>query len=88
MTYTVSVPRIQSKTERLASRVTPECRRMIGAIQDATGASESSVIEMLVRDYVKRHKIPVPAEGEAPETTDATAYNHGGKPGDKLNECG
>lgn len=38
-------------------RLTPECKRLIKAISAKTGISQTSVIEMAVRDFAKHQMV-------------------------------
>ena len=56
MSYSTIMPRV-AKTDRLNSRITSECRRLINTLMQKWGQSEASVIERAIREYAAKEGV-------------------------------
>ena len=48
-----------AKPFRLASRITADCRQLVDKLMAQYGLSESSVVELAVREYAEKRNIKV-----------------------------
>ena len=74
------MPRVRRKTEVATIKLTPEVRRAWEAAAESEHRSMANVFEVAILEYVKRHRIAVPA---APGSTAAAAAAQEEQPREK-----
>jgi hypothetical protein len=62
------MPRVPKKTSILTARIAPEVKQSLERAADSERRSQASMLEVMVLEWCKRHRIPV---GTAPKNAKA-----------------